>query len=243
MVKEDEIVKKIFVTIIAFIICITSVSANNDYYYINKQGVTFTKEQYDFFSEMYYDGYQDYMTQYDFDFIDKQLMNKNLVKTEYSILINPFSTQIVTASNTLKISKTSDSNISYIVTTLVWNSEPTIKSYDVIVAYLDGCSLIGSVNTKLVSNLKNESYSINNSSNNAFGTSVLLSGYNIKVTQSFKVTNVGKVYASYQHAKSKISLSDSKKYTFSKTGYGNVFKFSGIAVDIYDKMSGVNISI
>ena len=40
-----------------------------------------------------------------------------------------------------------------------------------------------------------------------------------------------------------ISLSNSQNYTFSRSGYGGVFKFSGTALTTYDKMKGVSISL
>lgn len=49
------------------------------------------------------------------------------------------------------------------------------------------------------------------------------------INQTFKVSKGGTVYASYQHAMRNIFLADSKNYTLSKAGYGEVFKFAGTA--------------
>ena len=44
--------------VLVFSLFIGNVSVNaQEYYYINDNGITFTKDQYDFITEMYYDGY------------------------------------------------------------------------------------------------------------------------------------------------------------------------------------------
>lgn len=233
------------IIILLFLMGLGIVNVNADSYYVNALGVSFSKEQYDYFTEMYYDGYQEIMTQTDFDSFDNDYMNKNLVDSFYVIDINPITraTSISTPAKTLKISKTAMANSSRISTVLTWNSNPTVKSYDVMGSYLDGVSLIGSVTTKMQNNVGASTYSINKSSNNGFGTSIPLSGSSIRLSQTFTVSNGGTVYASYQHATSSISLNNSQNYTFSKNGFGQVFIFTSPALEIYDHMSGVYISV
>lgn len=51
------------------------------------------------------------------------------------------------------------------------------------------------------------------------------------------------VYGSYQHATSNVTLSQSKNYTFSTSGMGNVFKFANSVKSKYDNTQGLCISI
>ena len=54
----------------------------------------------------------------------------------------------------------------------------------------------------------------------------------------------GLVYGSYQHAGSSVTLSQSKNYSFSINGYGNVFLFNTTkAKDAYDGMDGVSMYV
>ena len=78
-----------------------------------------------------------------------------------------------------------------------------------------------------------------------FGVSIGLPKYgsSMIINQTYRVNKGGTIYASYQHAKSTISLANSKNYTLSHAGFGGVFKFSGVAVNIYDQMSGVSIIV
>lgn len=235
--------KKILIFMIAVSFSILNVHAASDYYYINDKGVKFTEEQYNYFSKVYYEGYQEYMNQDDFNYFDVEAMDSSLVEEIYLNNINNRATSITDNNKSLKITKTALTNTSIITTTLSWNSNPTVKSYDVIGARLSNTSLTNTPITKIVSSSGTQSYSVNVNSNSGFGASVLLTGNNIKVTQTFTVNNGGTVYASYQHAKSSISLANSQKYTISSSGYGKVFAFTGTASSVYDAMSGVSISV
>ena len=233
--------KKILLLVLMFGIGI--IDANAQSYYINNNNIKFSKEQYDFITAMYYDGYQKYMTQDDLDYFNDVSLNINDI--ESNIVSDNYSraTIINTNSKTLKISKIAASNSSLITTVLTWNAKPSVNSYDVIGAFLDGVSLIGSVTTKMQNSNGNSLYSTNVNSTKGFGASVPLSGSNIKITQTFKVTNGGRVNASYQHATKNISLANSKNYTFSKYGFGGVFNFNGTASTTYDRMEGVSLTV
>lgn len=55
--------------------------------------------------------------------------------------------------------------------------------------------------------------------------------------------NPFKIYGTYQHATSSVSLSDSKSYTFSQSGLGNVVDFSSRSLrNKYDGMEGIFLS-
>ena len=80
---------------------------------------------------------------------------------------------------------------------------------------------------------------------NGFGVSIKLlsSGNNMRITQTFRISGTGKLYASYQHATSNISLADSQKFNISNSGYGGVFLFDNLIRKYYDGMGGVDISV
>lgn len=234
--------KKYLIFMILFSVGILNVNAST-VYYTNDNNVNFTERQYDFFTEMYFDGYQEYMTQEDFDYFELEMMNPDLVESEYISDIITRATSVNDGTKTLKISKSSTNEISNVSIVTTWNTNPNVKSYDVIGARLSSVSLKDTPTTKLINSKGTSNYSVSVSSNNGFGTSVPLSGNNMKVTQTFKVSNGGTVYASYQHAKTAISLANSKRYTISANGYGGVFAFTGLAISTYDKMNGVSISV
>lgn len=131
-------------------------------------------------------------------------------------------------------------------TTLTWIKNPNIRSYDVIGAYLENVNRLDVPSTMVViDDSTRQNYDTVKYDNNGFGVSVLLplTAGNIKVSQTFKTSKGGTVYASYQHANKNISLINSNAYTISKNGYGNVFNFIGNIANIYDKMNGVSIDI
>lgn len=220
----------------------------NDTYYINNNGVSFTEREYNFISQFYWEGYQDDMSLTDYEeFINSDIINgeiKSVERKYYDDNIASYSTSHKTNSKLIKITSscTSTCDISVVVN---WSTMPNTKSYDVIGAYLDGVSL--KINPKTIA----KTTSANNSSDeikkysNGFGVSILLpsSGNSYVINQTYTVSKGGTVYASYQHAKSSISLANSKNYTISKDGYGGVFKFTGTASSVYDGMGGVSISV
>lgn len=212
-------------------------------YYTNSNGVSFTKEQYNFFSKMYWEGYQSNMTQEDFTYYEETEMNENLVESVYANSTMSRATSVSDNNKTLKISKVDGTNYSNVSVTLTWNNNPTIKSYDVIGARLVNTSLLNTPVTRLYNNSGTTNFDTGVNLGNGFGSSVLLSGVNMRINQTYRVSNGGTVYASYQHAKKSISLANSKRYTISSNGYGKVFLFTGTASSTYDQMNGVSISV
>lgn len=232
--------KKILIGVLIMFGGIITVNAD-EIYYTNKYDIDFTKEQYEYFGAMYYDGYQEYVTLEDFNYFDVNNMNPNLVETVYEI--TPMADTVTGTKKTLKISKNIVGNSSIITVVANWFENPSTKSNDVIGARFVGISLQDTPKTKMVNNSGEKSFSNIDSFTNGFGQTFLLSGTNIKITQTYKVSNGGTVYASYQHAKQVISAANSRKYTISSNGYGGVFKFSGTAVSVYDNSQGVSISV
>lgn len=215
-------------------------------YFVNQNNVKFTKEEYDFISYMFWDGAQENMDLDDYNnFINSDIMNGDLDSNIYYDIPLTRATSIEEANKTLKIVKSCSSNC-FVSVTLTWKKFPTVKSYDVIGAYLDGTSLVNNPATSITTNgTITTTYKDIKKSNNGFGVSVKLPTYGTSmiINQSFRVNKGGTVYASYQHAIKNISLSNSQNYTFSRSGYGGVFKFSGTALTTYDKMKGVSISL
>ena len=194
----------------------------------------------------FWDGAQENMDLDDYNnFINSDIMNGDLDSNIYYDIPLTRATSIEEANKTLKIVKSCSSNC-FVSVTLTWKKFPTVKSYDVIGAYLDGTSLVNNPATSITTNgTITTTYKDIKKSNNGFGVSVKLPTYGTSmiINQSFRVNKGGTVYASYQHAIKNISLSNSQNYTFSRSGYGGVFKFSGTALTTYDKMKGVSISL
>ena len=248
--------KKLYNFILLFFLCFTigllSVNAK-EIYYTNKNGITFTKEEYDFFSEMYYDGYQAIMNKEDREKFDgKELKIENIEKVIYDESINKNTGNMLkgnyheTQAKKLQISKVTGGNAPTIVITATWKYSPNVRSYDLIGAYLNGVSMIGSAASILSYSGGTIYESAYISSSNGYGSVVKLpsSGSNIIVSSTFLVTGSGTVYGSYQHAKSSISLNNAQQFSISFSGLGNVFYFSNLNIRAkYDAMQGVSINV
>lgn len=51
------------------------------------------------------------------------------------------------------------------------------------------------------------------------------------------------MYGTYQHATSKVTLSQSQDYSFGSGGLGNILKFDSSVKSKYDGMQGVNATV
>lgn len=223
-----------------------------EYYYTNEYGVNFTKEEYDFFSEMYYDGYQKYMTQEDRKIFNGiELKPENVTKNSYidytkdakaiSIKGNYHETQ----AKILTINKAGTINpvISIIAQ---WKYAPNVRSYDLIGAYFSGVSIASGITSKITYTGGTIYQAADVTASNGFGSVLKLptNGADIVVSSTFAVSGHGTIYGSYQHAKSSISLNNAKSFTISFSGLGNVHYFSNMNIRAkYDAMQGVDISV
>ncbi len=231
--------KKIIVALILFAsIFVIKVNAE-EVYYTNQNEVSFTKEEYDFFSEFFYEGYQDIVTKEEYNSYEKEEMKAELVETNYAIV--PYDASHTTDNKTIKISNSGNNKISIVAT---WKNDPKVRSYDVIGAYLEGPKW-NNMLTRINYNSGNYSSNEINSFYNGFGVSVKLpsNGSNIIVSQSFNYTGSGTIYGNYQHAKSSVTLAQSKKYTIDRNGFGGVFSFYDGIGSKYDAMGGVSINV
>jgi len=246
--KKRFLLKILFCITVCFSLT-TLVSAkeidSNDCYYSNDNNVCMAKKEYDFLSKMYWDGCQDLLTQDDYI----KLKNSNLLDSTIEVVsyptIQPYSTLISDRYKTLKILKTCNNSSCAISVTVEWNSAPVTKGYDLIGACLDGVTLLNNPSTYVYSNSSNKKATEIKKEESGFGTSLMLPtiGTNIVVNQAFSVSKGGTVYASYQHATRDVNLSDSKKYTISKYGYGKVFNFNDNISLSYERMGGVEINV
>lgn len=239
---------KVIVAILLCMTCLFSIKEVNakEVYYTNKNDVALSKEEYDFFTKMYWDGYQESMTKAEYEeFVNMDFLNAEFdSKTKVFYPMQTRDTEIATPAKSLKITKLCSDNcrISVIAT---WLGNPTTRSYDVIGAYLDGVELQSTPNTSVVSTTETKVALNLKKQANGFGTSLLLpeTGSEIKIRQSYYVSKGGRVYASYQHAMRNSTLPTSQSFNISVFGYGNVFDFYGDAKGVYDEMNGVDIDV
>lgn len=246
--------KKIIISLILslFVIftCVENsmaLSTHDSNYYTNDNGVTVSEKEYQFIEKFYGKEYFNKMSIDDYEWIEDLNIDQNEIEIRKNLnsSIVPFGTSTTQYGKNLKIVKSCNSNCTIIVK-CQWNLIPSIKSYDVIGARLSNTSLVSDIITTKISSSEGTEYSTNLLRlTNGFGVSVKLptNGTNISVEQKYTVSTGGIVYASYQHAQSNISLASSKQYTIMSGGYGNVFGFYGGALNVYDQMAGVDISL
>lgn len=213
-------------------------------FYTNQYGVAFSENQYNYYSKMFWNGYQDLVTQDEFDYVNE--LNLFDSKIETFILqenaLQPLST-LTEKSRTLTMNKSCSSQC-YISLQASWNAKPNVKSYDVIGARVNGVSVVKIGNAYVIGDNFTKSYSSPNTKNNGFGYSVKLENVsNLKVNVSFFTTTGGTVYGAYEHSRKNISLNTSQLYNISQGGQGNVFKFTGAAVSAYDEANGLSLNV
>lgn len=218
-------------------------------FYTNSHGVSFTNEQYNYFSEMFWEGYQEYVTVDEFnkvrdlDLFDKPITKTQVVNRDFQPGRYSLNGTSVTQDGRKTIISKSCSSQCFLSLVTVWNVDPYVKSWDVFGARTNGTN-ITSINSAIVTGTGySTSYSNPRWFNNGFGFSIPLpNARNLKVTVSFYAKTGGTVYASYQHAISNTTEATSKLYLISVGGYGGVFSFYGNAYGVYDGCSGVNIT-
>ena len=241
--------KKIGKLVILTFICslcmlgVTEASAK-EAYFTNNNGVSLTKEEYDFFAEMYWDGFQDIMTQKQYNiFNDGGYFGHEIEsKTVYDTPLTR-GTEHSTANKSITISKVCNSDCA-ITVYVKWINNPAIRSYDVIGAYLYNVSRTGVLDTFATATGGTANAAGTKTQTKGFGTSIKIpSGSNLRVTQTFTTTKGGHIYASYQHAAKESSLAISQQFDISVAGFGSVFEFYGDAYNIYDRMNGVDIAV
>lgn len=223
-------------------------------FYTNDNGVSLTEQEYNFFTNMYWDGFQEY--------VDSTLYNKYASMGLYDKEVRTTVKDIASPSNgsqnyglihettakKLQLSYACNGSGCTMITSLEWKGRPTIRSYDVIGSLLDGnLNRVSTPMTKLYWSGSTITYTDRVFSGDGYGCTVLLqnSSTNMRIVQDvdIEITGNGIFFSSYQHATSNITLETSKKYTVRFGGYGGVFAFYGSAVGIYDHMAGVDAEL
>lgn len=220
----------------------SNVSAKS--YYENELGVKLTQAEYEFFSELYWDGYQNYLSVDEYEQIrDMNLFYLPIEKQFYTNYELTRGSTVTSNLRTLSISKVCSSSC-YITLVTQWIGNPFVKSYDVFGARLNGPTLLSVNNALVTGDGYTKAYNNPQQFGNGFGYSILLPNTgNLKVSASFTTTNGGTIYGSYQHAVSNTTELVSKQYSIGLGGYGNVFNFYGTARTIYDNATGVDIAV
>lgn len=248
-----KVIKKLFILVIALLIITLNENAkaleNNEIYYTNDHYVSFTKEEYDFVSKFYFDGYQEYMNQEDYNYIiDNDLMNGEIkieeIYDEGNGILPLTSTSYATGSKKLKLSSSCTTNCSMTLN-LTWTVSPNTRSYDLIGAYSPTSGSLKFSNSRIYydGEVKNQ-VEYKQESHGVSATMKLPSpGEDIVILMHFQANKGTRVYASYQHAKRTITLTNSRKYSFNSGGYGHVFLFDESLNDYYDAMSGVQMDL
>ena len=241
--------KIIIFGLVLSLVPLLNVSAE-EIYYTNNNGVDFTREQYEFFGNMFWDGYQAYVTQEEFDQADElDLFDKPVYKSTYVEPINFNNIYYINGNpltengRTITLGKSCSSNC-LVTLTNVWNGNPTVKSWDVFGARASGTTITFVNSASMFGDSTYTQYSSPTIAGGGFGYSMLVpNDTNIKSTVSFITNTGGTIYGTYQHATTGISQSNSHLYNIVFYGYGGVFDFYGAAFGVYDGCNGVNISV
>lgn len=240
----------LLLVIIMLFACHLNVNAEESIYYTNPNGVELTREEYLFLQSFFFERYPEIMTEDDYnEFVTLDLMNGEFQTVSSEIPgtfgnVNlPQGSYYSTANKSITISSVCSSNC-YVSITADWKNSPSVRSYDVIGAYLSGVSLVAHNHTYVSTSSGYSTYNNLKTASNGIGNSVLLlSGSGVEINQMITVTKGGTVFGSYQHATQNVTLATSKNYSFSLGGYGSVFSFYGSASGVYDAMAGVNLSV
>ena len=220
-------------------------------YYTTAKGIELSEEEYHFLTTFFWNGYPDIMTETQYEeFVNLDLLNRKVTIRRTNIPITPFgegsrSTSHSESMKTLQIGSACSSTSCYNSLMATWTGSPSIRSWDVIGAYLYNVSLISHDTTYVYSTNGINYYNNVQTAYNGIGNSVKLPdvGENIIVNLVFTTTKGGTIFGSYQHAMANTTLYISQNYSFSLGGYGNVLLFYGNATDLYDGMAGVDIDI
>ena len=245
--------KKRVLLVVLTVISIFSITKNVDakeVYYTTAQGIELTEEEYTFLTNFYWSGYPDVMTQDDYNqFVADDIFHSEVrYKTNEpsAELYGPTrSTSYTTSTKRLQIGAACLPTKCYISIVNTWLIDPSVTSWDVIGAYLDGISLKAHSHT-YVSTTNTTTYFDNlQTESDGLGNSVNLpdDGTDIIVNMDFTVSRGGTVFGSYQHSTENTTLANSKLYHIDFCGYGNVFDFYGTAFGVYDGMNGVDIDV
>ena len=238
--------KKIFYLLIVLGGTLTLNVNAEEYFYKNKNGILLNENEYKFFKDFYTENYIDYITEDIYnDFLNNGFFDKKVFSTEYngSNLLTRGAVH-ETNSKLIRMSKVCSSHCKISIVAK-WKKSPVVRSYDLIGVYLEGGNFENISYAKLFSDGTCVENTETKKTDNALSTTIKLptKGNSLEIIQSFDVKKSRIIYSSYQHAKKSISLANSRKFSFSKYGYGNVYLFDESVRSYYDAMQGVSISL
>ena len=249
--------KTLMLLLVAIMLFGISINVNaEDAYYTTANGIELTREEYEFLTTFYWSGYPDVMTrdQYE-ELVEDDVFSAEIVTESSNGLGSGFIGPVnqpqgnpsTENGRTLQIAKACLPTKCYMSLVATWHLDPSVLGWDVIGAYLYNATLIAHSHTYVSTNAY--TYYFDNlktdENGHGLGNSILLpeNGTDYIINMSFTTTKGGTVFGSYQHAMQDTTLANSKLYTFSIGGYGNVFNFYGTAEDIYDQATGVDIDV
>lgn len=240
--------KLLALVILVTLLCGNIIKVDAKDYFVNNNGVKLSKEEYDAISEFYWEGYQNDMHLDDYNFLNENGLFDSAI-TSVQTYDNDSSgislfAEHTTRAKSLKMSKACNTSC-IISVSLKWLRSPNVRSYDLIGEYLDGTTIINRGKVIVSNETASTTYDPDKYSSTTIGTSFKLpdTGDAIRIAHTFSVKQKGTINASYQHAKKSISLANSKKYSFSRSGIGGVFKFEPGIQDYYDCMLGVSLNL
>jgi len=224
-------------------------------YYTNHLGVSFTREQYDFYTYLTHDGYQEQVTQdmldeiagQDLDDLDVEVIR--MCPMQHATLgnvnhVQDDNTYFATFAKSIAMGKYCVSGVCRIVSEVEWFGEANVKSHDLIGAYFDGPSLLGTPTIFLTTDVAYADEETIKYETDGFGAVVVIpEGETAYIDMSFAYQGTGTIFVSYQHAMEPITLANSQLFHIDPIGYGNVFDFYGAAVDVYDGMPGLHMDV
>lgn len=251
--------KKIGKYVIMFLFVVVTFACKNVYaeeiYYTNHLGVSFTREQYDFYTYLTHDGYQEQVTQdmldeiadQDLDDLDVEVIR--MCPMQHATLgninhVQDDNTFFSTSAKSIAMGKYCTANYCRILVEVEWFGEPNVKSHDVMGAYLDGPTLLATPTTLVTTEITGVSHETVVYDTDGFGAILVIpEGEEVYIDQSFMYQGTGTIFVSYQHAMEPITLANSQLFHIDPIGYGNVFDFYGAAVDVYDGMPGLHMAV
>ena len=235
--------KKLLVVVFLSMMCIIpfGVNAEEITSHTTIRGVTMDKALYDKMCDTYSVNYVETLSQDEFNNLSANI--DTAVKKTYSEPTTRGS-YFSSGVKAINIVKSGD----YVTLFASWLQTPNIRSFDVIAVRFSGCSLNGSIAFKQTYSSSGNLYYVTNGTNQYFyngaGSSALLQyGSDNEYSLTFRVSGSGTVYGTYQHAKSTVSLEESKTYVIGAGGFGNVVVFGSNVAYRYDQMPGVDISV
>lgn len=239
---------KIFlILIVTMLLGIKNINAQ-EFYFTNNNGVNFTEREYNYVTQLFFDGYQNDMTQSEFNSVMENIdgeVHKYVLGADHRIENTRGTHYLDTTDRELIVTTSCGNTTCTIVEELNWDTFPATRSYDLLGAYSSKAITNSSIVTKLYKNGNlNNTYTSAQTFSNGFGQSVKLpTGTlgSLDITQSFTVKKGGSLHVTYQHATQSITLTKSKSYTISPSGMGGVFNHNYSSY--YDFEDGIYITL